>query len=341
MATPVMPGGKPIPGPITAGDELAKKAAEDAAKAASDAAVAKADAEAKRLAAFNNAQLQEYISMVLALKDRIDPKTGQPDSKLQEAWDAYIRGDVDGFRSAILDSDFFKNNNSLARTRAQAKVSQPGVWADDLSKYKAKQKNRLVGVGVKWSAALDEQLNQAYDLGIDDDDYLDDILFSAGVIGELGGSTLGTVTTLKAYANSFGVSSLLDDNYWNSKSRRLFSQDMTEEDIQKDIRDLSASAFPAYADGINSGVSLASQGSSVIQTFARFLEEDPDTLSFDDPDIRQVMQYVDPVTGKPARMPQWMTERKVKKNAKWAFTNNARDTIDSLSLQVFRDMGLA
>lgn len=322
MATPVMPGGGPI---LSPGD-----AATDSQNAALLAEIA---AQAARQAAFASEELQLQIKMILALKDT--------DPDLQAAWTAYLAGNVDAFRTAFLRSKFYTNNNLLARQRAQSRVSQPGVWADNLSKYKAKQKNRLVNVGVNYSQAIDEQLNQAYDLGIDDDDYLDDILLSAGVIGELGGSILGTITTLKTYANSFGVSNLLDDNYWNSKSKRLFSQDMTEEGIQKDIRDLSASAFPGYADGINKGISLAAQGSSVIQTFAKFLEEDADTLSFDDPDIRKVMQYFDPKTGLPGRMPQWEVERTVKKSPKWGETNNARDTIDSLSLRVLRDMGIA
>jgi len=295
---------------------------------------AQVDAAKKaRDTAFNNTELQTQIQMILALKDT--------DPKLQEAWNAYLKGDVDGFRAAILASNFYKTKNAMARQRAQAKVSQPGVYESDKAKYKATQKNRLIGVGVKFTAAIEAQLDSAYDNGLESDDELDDILGRAGVLGDLGGSTLGSISTLKAYANSYGVGSLLDSNYWNSKSKGIFGQDITAEDIQKEIRELSASAFPAYADGINKGISLASQGSSVIQTFARFLEEDPDTLSFDDPDIRQVMQYVDPVTGKPARMPQWMTEQKVKKNPKWGFTNNARDTIDSLSLTVFRDLGLA
>ena len=103
MATPVMPGGKPIPGPITAGDELAKKAAEDAANAASDAAEAQAKANERRLAAFNTTQLQEDIAMILALKDT--------DPDLQRAWDFYLAGNVDGFRAAILGSNFYTTKN--------------------------------------------------------------------------------------------------------------------------------------------------------------------------------------------------------------------------------------
>lgn len=301
-----------------------------AAAAASAAAIA---AKAARDTAFNNTELQTQLQMILALKDT--------DPKLQEAWTAYLKGDVDGFRAAILASNFYKTKNALARQRAQAKVSQNGVYESDKAKYKATQKNRLIAVGVKFTAAIEAQLDTAYDNGLDNDDELDDILVKAGVLGDLGGSTLGAISTLKAYANSFGVNSLLDSNYWNSKSKGIFGQDITAEDIQKEIRELSASAFPAYADGINKGVSLAAQGSSVIQTFARFHEEDPDTLSFDGQDIRQVMQYIDPKTGLPARMPQWQVEQIVKKSPKWGLTNNARDSIDSLSLRVFRDLGIA
>jgi len=312
--------------------------AADAAALAADYA---ATAEARRQAAFNTAQLQEDISMILAMKDRIDPKTGQTDPDLQAAWAAYLANKPDEFKAAILRSNFYKNNNATARKRAQARLSQENVWLEDRGKYVAQQKNRLIGVGVKFTDKVKEAIEKYYDLGIDDNDYLDDILVTAGVIGELGGSTLGSVATLKTYANSFGVSNLLDSNYWNSKSKGIFGQDITEEDIQKEIRELSASAFPAYADGIYKGVSLASQASSVIQTFARFHEEDPDSLSFDNQDIRQVVQYVDPKTGLPARMPQWQVEQIVKKSPKWGLTNNARDTGDSLSLRVFRDLGLA
>jgi hypothetical protein len=298
-----------------------------------DAELAAIEARKARDAAFNNTELQTQLQMITALKDT--------DPKLQEAWTKYLAGDVDGFRAAILESKFYQTKNAMARQRAQAKVAQPGVYDSDKAKYKASQKNRLAGVGVQWSDAIDKQLDTTYDSGLENDDELDDILVRAGVINELGGTTLSSINTLKAYANSFGVGSLLDKNYWNGKSKNLFGQDITEEDIQKEIQTLSASAFPAYADGINKGVSLAAQGSSVIQTFAKFLEEDPDTLSFDSREIRQVMQYVDPKTGLPARMPQWQVEQIVKKSPKWGETDNARDSIDSLSLRVLRDMGLA
>jgi hypothetical protein len=128
--------------------------------------------EAKRIkdakdAAFNSSELQTQLQMILALKDT--------DPGLQKAWDAYLKGDVDGFRAAILGSNFYKTKNAVARQRAQAKVSQNGVYESDKAKYKASQKNRLIGVGVKFTPAIEAQLDAAYDNGLDNDDELDDI----------------------------------------------------------------------------------------------------------------------------------------------------------------------
>lgn len=298
---------------------------------AQDAALVVANAQVKATA-FNNAELQQQIQMIIGLKDN--------DPDLQKAWDAYQKGDVDAFRAAILASAFYKNNNALARQRASAKANQFGVWEQDLAAYKSATKRRLASVGVQWNSSIEAQVSTAYNSGLADN-ALDDLLASSGVIGELGGSTLGSVTALKTYANQFGVSNLYNKDYWDNKASQIFSGSITADDIQKEIRDLSASAFPAYADGIANGKTLAAQGSNVIQTVSTFLEKDPDTLSFDDPTVRKIMQYTDPVTGKPAIMPQWQVERIVKSDPKWGETNNARDTIDSLSYKVLRDWGLA
>jgi hypothetical protein len=39
-------------------------------------------------------------------------------------------------------------------------------------------------------------------------------------------------------------------------------------------------------------------------------------------------------------MPQYMVEKTIKSTADWGFTNNARTSIDSLTLKAFKDMGI-
>jgi hypothetical protein len=227
--------------------------------------------------------------------------------------------------------------SSVVKTREKQKLEQPEVYADSVQKYKLLAQKRLVNTGIKIDTATFEALvNNAFAKGMSDDQ-LDQAIAASGKITGFGGNILGDTTTLKTYAASFGVNNLLNDAYWTSKQNALFQGTVTTEDIQKEIRDLSASAFPAYADGIANGLSIASQASNVITSYATFLEKDPETVDFNNPTVRKITQYIDPVTGKPARMPQWMVEKTIKSDPEWGFTKNGQKTIDDLTLKVSND----
>ena len=248
--------------------------------------------------------------------------------------------DVGAALEALYKSKYYTTMNATVRARRKEKLEQPDVYKDSLDKYSLTARRRLVQSGVKIDqAAFDSIISNAYANGLSDAQ-VDQAIITSGKITGFGGNILGDTTALKTYAGQFGVGTLLNDNYWQSKSQSLFSGSTTLEDIQKEIRELSASAFPAYADGIINGTSIAAQGSNVIQTVANLLERDVDTVTFDDPLVKKIMQYTDPATGKPAKMPQWMVEKTTKSTIDWGFTNNARDSVDALSLKVFKDWGL-
>ena len=65
--------------------------------------------------------IQESLNLILAIKD-IDPK-------IAEAWNLYLKKDYAGSREALLASDFYKNNNEVARQRKVAEKNQPGAAA--------------------------------------------------------------------------------------------------------------------------------------------------------------------------------------------------------------------
>lgn len=240
----------------------------------------------------------------------------------------------------FVQTEFFKNNIGEVQSRMRAKVDQPGAYEKAYQMYATTAKKRLVAAGVKMDAAqLDSILRTGYDTGLNEDQ-VNDLVIKSGKVSGFGGATLGSVTDLQSYANQYGVGNLLNKAYWDGKSSKLFAGEITAEDIQAEIRGLSASTFPAYADGINKGVSLFEQASNVTQTIATFLEKDPNTIDFNDPLARQIASYVDPTTGKAAIMPQWLVEKTVKSQAEWAFTKNGQSTIDSLTYKVAKDWGM-
>lgn len=260
--------------------------------------------------------------------------------ELQEVYNYFTQGNTNAALTALYKTNYYKNLSSSVKTRMKAKTEQPGVYADSLDKYRLSARKRLKASGINLDDATFNTITQnAYDSGYDDNQ-LDQLIIQSGKVGKIGGSTESSIADMRAYADSFGVYQLLNQNYWDQKSRDLFSGATTPDDIQKEIKDLAASTYPAYAEGFARGQSLKSQASNIFQSAATLLERDPDTLSADDPIVKQILGYTDPKTGQPMKMPQWLVEKTIKSTNEWGYTNNARDTIDSLSLKVLRDWGL-
>ena len=287
--------------------------------------------EAARNAGISNPAIAEQIQMILALKGI--------DSKLEAAWQAWLRGDIDGMTTAVLESNFYRNNNATARSRLQAKESQPGAYADGLDKYQLATRKSLVNAGLKMDNKLYMGLAQkAYDSGMSEDQ-LKELIVNSNLVTGYGGEVLGDTAALKTYANSFAVGKYLDDKYWAQKSQDLFLGRTTTEDIQAEVRSLAASAFPGYSDQINAGISVDSLASAYKGAIASTLEIDPDSVTFEDPRLRAALQYVGP-DGKPAVKPIWQFERELRMTPEWELTNNGRTTVDNLVYKVFSDMGI-
>ena len=240
----------------------------------------------------------------------------------------------------LFKTPFYKNTNSVVKAREKMRLEQEPAYLNELSKYKLAARKRLVTSGVKIDEATFNALaEKAYKDGLDDNQF-DQSVIATGKITGYGGNVLGDTSSLKSFANSFGVSGLLNQAYWSGKSSQLFAGTTTTEDIQQEIKTLAASAFPAYAEGIMNGVSLDVQASNIIQTVATYLELDPNGLSYQDDTVKKMLQYIDPATGKPGKMPQWLAEQTVKSDPRWGKTKNAQNTIDTLITKVGKDYGL-
>lgn len=276
-------------------------------------------------------EILAQIEMITALRGT--------DPALEKAWQAYLVDNMGEFRAQILASKFYTTNNATARQRQTAKVNQAGVYGTELDEFKLKVKKRLVQSGVEWTAGVEAQVTNGFDNGMSDD-RIDQLIIKSGGANKLGGTNVSVISGLQSYAKSFGVGNLFNSTYWDSKSKSLFAGETTDDDIMNDIKTMAAGAFPAYADGIKNNVSLSALASNVTSSVASLLELDPDTIDFDNPLVKRIMGYTNPSTGKQEVMPQWMVEKTVKGSKEWLYTNNARDSLDSLTTKVFRDWGL-
>ena len=261
--------------------------------------------------------------------------------ELQEVYALFKQNRTAAALEALYRTNYYKNLSPTVKTRSKLKLEQPGVYADSFDKYKLGAKKRLVQTGIKIDdATLNTLAQQAYDQGLDDNQF-DMLLKTSGKILGYGGTTVGNISTLQAYSRSFGVDNMFNKSYWDTQSAELAIGNTTTQDIEAQIRETAASAYPSYAESIRKGVSVDALASAYKASYSSILEVDPDSVTYNNPRLRRALQYIDPKTGQPGVMPIWQFEKELRSAPEWEYTNNARDTIDSLTLKVFRDMGIA
>lgn len=230
----------------------------------------------------------------------------------------------------LYQTNYYKNYSPTIKARFKLKAEQKPVWDNELSKFIETQRRRLVQAGIRIDdATLKATLTTAFENAFDNNQ-VDAAVMATGKVAKIGGDILGNVATLKSYARSYGVAGLYNDQAWDQISRDLFEEKTTEEDIQNAIRNLSASAYPAFAPGILNGQSMEVQGSYITQTLSSVLER-PVTL--DSPEAKRFLQQTE-------RPPQWLVEKEGKKLPGWEYTDNAIASLDSLTLRPLRDWGL-
>lgn len=254
--------------------------------------------------------------------------------ELTKVYELFVAGNITDAKLAYYATDYYKKLNQTAKTNQQLKANQPGVYDQTFNDYKTTQRKRLTAAGVR--DVSDATLQAAFDAGWSENQL--DLAALKGTTQPLGGSALASADYIKQYANQFGMSYGAGD--YASWSSSIFAGETTLEDIKSKVRMDAKSSYPAYADQIDKGVDLNSLASAYKNSISKILEVDPDSITYNDPHLRKALQYVG-TDGKPATKPLWQFEKELRSTVEWQYTQNARNELDSLSLKVLQDWGLA
>lgn len=273
------------------------------------------------------------------------------DTYLAKAWEAYSNDDLVNADKYWKMSKYYLNSSNESQNRYEMKVTRSGVYLKALETYRSEQRVRLAAAGVTLDEATFKMITEDAYLG-----NLSDIELDAKALqafnGKLGGSTLELVQSVKEYGASFGI--YLTDTQIDQFSKDIFAGKTTIYDIKGKIRNDAASAYPAYASQLKNGTTLDSLASAYKSSMANLLEIDPDSIDYTNPILRGALQYTNPTGGAALQgsgqgagrgegqipMPLWQFEKQVKSDPRWQYTNNARDSIDSMQYKVLKDWGL-
>lgn len=273
-------------------------------------------------------QLNEDIRILLGLAN-LDPN-------LKQAWNAFSNEQYDDMYAAIYRSDFYRNNTSTARSRQAAKERQPGAYQSEFNDWKLETYRRLRATGVQVTPAIENQLEQAYLLGMSDIQ-IDNLISQKGLLGSIGGQIGGEIADLKGYASQFAVGAYYNDAYWEQVKKNVFDGTTTLQDEQQKIRDLAASMYPAFSDGIRAGRSMAASASYITQILSNRTGR---PITIDSPEAQRFMQWQNPETGKFEMPPGWLVDKEGWKLPGADKTPEAIAKADSMTRRLLQDLGM-
>lgn len=286
----------------------------------------------------NTTGLTASLGFVLSRALLDDPTYGKGKGGLQEVYDLWAAGDETEALNKYFQSKYYVDLGKTAAARFALSKNQPGAYAADVAAYTSGQKNRLFKLGVRVDdATLNDLIKKAYDGNLTDSQLDASIALTNSFGGTFGGTILGQIQELKNTARSYGLS--YTEAKYNQWGADLFANRITDSEVEELIKTESASKYPAFADQIMKGVTLDALASAYKSSMATILEIDADSIGYNDPTLMKALQYIGP-DGKPASKPLWQFESDLRSDARWQFTNNARDSVDSLQYKVMKDWGL-
>jgi hypothetical protein len=192
-------------------------------------------------------------------------------------------------------------------------------------------------IGTPSPEVLDALATEIYDSSIEDDSNLirDKVLarFKYTPDAVLGGSAGANLTALKqaAAANGFDLQEVYGDklNDWVTR----MAQGESVETFKSLIRDRAAIGLPdKVANLLRQGLDLEDIYSPYRNIMASVLELEPDSIKLTDPALTNAF-------GADRELPLYEFKRSLRKDARWQYTDNAREEVSSAALGILRDFG--
>ena len=143
---------------------------------------------------------------------------------------------------------------------------------------------------------------------------------------------------LKSLAARNGIK--LSDAAAADYANKITAEQLDENTAYNTIRESAASAFPQFADKIKAGVDLKTLADPYVQSMANILEIPDTAIDIFDPTIRSALSYTNK-DGTVATKSLADFETGLRNDPRWAYTKNARQSLDSVGMDFLRNIGLA
>jgi hypothetical protein len=240
----------------------------------------------------------------------------------RQAWAAENFGKVDGQTGADWNASMENARLAVQQTATQMGAELSPQELDALSRRYLYEGWNDPARGQLMATALSNEIT-----------FMPDERGNTSLMGESG----NLQDDLRAIATANGLS--YTDNWYESAAKSVAAGLKTANDWERDVREQAAGNWGVYADKIRAGANAYDLASPYINTMAKEFEMDVNSISLDDPYIRQALTGVND-KGEPAATSLWEFQKKLRSDPRWMNTAKAQNEITGVTGKVMQMFGL-
>lgn len=270
------------------------------------------------------------------------------DSELKSLFRRAVKNtwDVNMFTARLRATKWFRHHSASVRNAIMQKTSDPATYRENLNKMRA-QVNDVWGKAYGKGAISQRQLNAwaetAYRMGWSEEQLLDRM--GAGLKFQtlmkqkkLGGTAAETSQQIDQLARQYGV--WVGAGWKAQQLKRVMIGNDTANGIEYRIKEMAKARYKAFADRIEAGQTVMEIADPYVQQMADLLELNPGEVDIKSSMIQRALtaRNQDGVS-----IPMDLNDfaDTVRKDARWQYTDNAREQAVNMTSNILRSFGLA
>lgn len=110
--------------------------------------------------------------------------------------------------------------------------------------------------------------------------------------------------------------------------------------FQQKVKNYAKSKYAAFADRIDQGETVMDIAQPYIDTYAQTLELNPQDVSLDDKYLQRWLQGTSQAGKPPASVPVWQAQQELRKDERWGYTQNARQSAAEVATTIGKAFGM-
>lgn len=244
------------------------------------------------------------------------------------------------FTAAVRNTNWYKKHGESYRQAEVLRTSDPATYKQSVAQSKSRLQQFAASMGaVLTGSTLDALAEQAFQLGWDDNQLREHLsTYVKWTDGRMLGQAGVYATQLKDYARDMGLK--ITDGWIQNQISTVMGGRQTIDDVQAKLREQAVSAYPHLAERLRAGETVADVANPYRQSMAALLEVDADSIGLDEGLMKGALQQRT-ADGKGFQM-QTLAEFEdtVRKDKRWAYTNNANDAAASMANDLLRSFGV-